>query len=486
MDAVAKSLGFTSLAVVFTFLWCSPVSGAIRPAGHVLVASGPFIAIQTDKSARSLTSGAEFYQGDKLWTGPRTRAQIRFSDGAIMTLRPDTEFSVDEYEFDEQNAENNKSFFSLIKGGFRTLTGLVARLRPDSYRVKTAYAIVGVRGTTYEVVDQSALYVAAWDGTISITNDADEMLLGFGQDYNYATVTSVNSVPKGDVQIPAPLQETVDPQLQEALVDPTEVRLVTAVENPIADILPPALSDAELQSLTLVGFAAVEGTGSVVKSPFGGRANDLASGVNPIIFDGSTTLRQGSAPAAGVTTDVSTLPGFPVSWGQWNATTTNPATVQPEFLNGTVTQDVTDTVFWITATPAAVMPTGTFNYSNVSGRFQGSGEAGPVNALTMSLDATLNFGSGAVTGNMQVGNGPRVSGFSDQWDVNVSGTFSSGQLNTTVTSGTVTVDAAVQPLSPTGTVSGVLTGPNGEGIAGAFDMQHGATNHVEGTFFVTQ
>ena len=192
MDAVAKSFGISSLAFAFILFWCSPASGAIRPAGHVLVTSGPFIAIQTDKSARSLTSGAEFYQGDKLWTGPRTRAQIRFSDGAIMTLRPDTEFSVDEYEFDEQNADNNKSFFSLIKGGFRTLTGLVARLRPDSYKVKTAYAIVGVRGTTYEVLDQSALYVAAWDGTISITNDAAEMLVGFGQDYNYATIISMN------------------------------------------------------------------------------------------------------------------------------------------------------------------------------------------------------------------------------------------------------------------------------------------------------
>ncbi len=259
MDAVAKSFGFTSLVIALTFFSYSPADAAIRPAGHVLVTSGPFIAIQTDKSARSLTSGAEFYQGDKLWTGPRTRAQIRFSDGAIMTLRPDTEFSVDEYEFDEQNANSNKSFFSLIKGGFRTLTGLVARLRPDSYKIKTAYAIVGVRGTTYEVLDQSALYVAAWDGTISITNNADEMLVGFGQDYNYATVTSVNSAPKGDVQIPAPLQETVDPQLQEALVDPTEVRLVTAVENPIAGVLPPPLRHKQNSQVSIVWVSPLYG-----------------------------------------------------------------------------------------------------------------------------------------------------------------------------------------------------------------------------------
>ncbi|MEE8197019.1 MAG: hypothetical protein V3T69_07565, partial [Acidiferrobacterales bacterium] len=111
------SIPLTALAVILVSL-SSPLQAAIAPAGNVILANGPFVAIQSDRSARSLARGSEFYQGDKLWTGPRTRAQIRFSDGAIMTLRPDTEFSVDEYEFDDKDTSRNTSLFTLIKGGF--------------------------------------------------------------------------------------------------------------------------------------------------------------------------------------------------------------------------------------------------------------------------------------------------------------------------------------------------------------------------------
>jgi hypothetical protein len=242
----------------------------------------------------------------------------------------------------------------------------------------------------------------------------------------------------------------------------------------------------ELVNLNQVGVAAVSTPGP--SQPFVGEASDGAGG-SPIFLDigADEVLRQGAAPLLGSVTTV-TVAGFDVSWGAWDAAIGNEASIQGDPNTAVATQLISDPVFWITATPTptAAMPTGTFNYSNVLGRFQGAGEAGPVNALTMSLDATLNLGSGAVTGNMQVGNGPRVSGFDDQWDVNFSGNFTTGQLSTTVTGGTLTVDATVQPLSPTGTVNGVMTGPNGEGIAGAFNLQHGATNHVGGTFLVTQ
>lgn len=731
-NRTTKLFSVTSLAFSLLFLSCLPVRAALAPAGHVILADGPFIAIQTNASARSLSRGSEFYQGDRLWTGPRTRAQIRFSDGAIMTLRPDTEFSVDEYEFDQQNADNNKSFFTLLKGGFRTLTGLISKLRPDGYRVKTAYAIVGVRGTTYEVVDQNALYVAAWEGTISVSNNSAEMLLGFGQDFNYATVTSINSAPTGSVEVPPALQQPPDPGLQQAMVDPTETRLATAVSDPIEDVIPPRLSTTEVASLDRSGFATsggaspsfaslsaiasdgasgdplfwdlgqdivlrrdvpagtdtvttlssfpvsfgnwngaaspavalpdefgtvvpvvdpvywitlgtptalptgsvsyfsvgpvltgvgggsagssislnrfeadvdfgtgaltngelqvdngtnswdgfftgtvgggnftasldpgqstvsdgtttssaqgtldgsfAEGTGGIsgiggifdfeqagdasvhvegaffaredrrfsanelaslnqvgiaatssptATAPFVGEASDGAGG-SPIVFDvaGNEVLRQGTAPLLGsVTTDTTLGPGFAVSWGAWNASVGNEASIQGDPNTATPTQLISDPVYWITAaaTPAASLPTGTFTYGTVLG-FQGDGEAGPVNALAMNINATLNLGTGAITnGTMSVQNGPRVSGFVDQWIADLGGgSFSAGQLDVNVTTGTVSVDGAAPVGGVTGTVNGVLTGPNGEGLAGGFNLQQGATNHVDGTFLVTQ
>ena len=180
--------------------------------------------------------------------------------------------------------------------------------------------------------------------------------------------------------------------------------------------------------------------------------------------------------------------GFGINWGKWNATSETPATLQPDALDGTKVDNVTDTVFWITAapTPTAAMPTGTFTYATVLG-FQGKGEAGDVTAFGMNMNATLNLGTGTIsTGTMSVQNGPRASGFQDQWVADLTnGTFTSGQLNVNVTNGSVLVDGLPQG-SPTGTVKGSLTGPNGEGLAGAFNLQQGTSNHVEGTFMVRQ
>jgi hypothetical protein len=488
-DTAVQSIAVSSLALIFFLVFSSPAQSAIAPAGHVIVTSGPFIAIQSDRSARSLTSGSEFYQGDTLWTGPRTRAQVRFSDGAIMTLRPDTEFRVEEYEFDEQNVENNRSIFSLIKGGFRTLTGLVARLRPDSYKVKTAYAIVGVRGTTYETVVNSALYVAAWDGTISITNNSAEMLLGFGQDYNYATVTSINSEPTGNLQVPPPLQQTVDPDLAQPLVDPTETRLVTAIENPISDILTERITPEELASLDRTGFAAFTGAGT--GAPLSGAANDIdtetATAGNPILFDPTaggpegTVLRQGDALAGPSFTDTS-LAGFPVSFGFWDATQATPATLQRNALDGSDIEFVESPVVWMTLFPAtSPLPlTGTISYDTLLS-FSGISNAGGI-TLT-GFDAQLNFASGALTGNMSITD-PVAT-----WDVDFAGTLLSPQFSATANSATSTYDDGTGAVAGvTGAVTGSLTGNASGfgaqaplGIGGVFDFEFGA-NDVAGTF----
>lgn len=483
LGRLSSSLVVASLAVSL-FSWCSPVTAAIKPIGAVVAANGPFIAIQTDKSARSLTRGSEFYEGDRLWTGPRTKAQIRFSDGAIMTLRPDTEFSVDEYEFDAANAANNKSLFTLVKGGFRTLTGLITRLRPDSYKVKTTYAIVGVRGTTYETVIDSGLYVAAWQGTVSVGNEESELLLGFGQNFNYARVSSANSAPTGLLQTPPQLLETIDPALQEAVLNPTELRPTTGL---LQDGVDARLTAAEVASLDRRGVAVSNSAN--VPPLLQGLSSD-GSGGSPILFDvgADAVLRQGSAPASGVQAKVG---GFDVSFGQWNASLSNPASLQTDATDASVSTAVTSDIFWITALPSAVPSAGTGTYSNVVA-FQGAGERGPIQAFAVS--ATVDFGAATVGGTMQIQNGP-LTGFRDNWDLSFSGGINGPSISANVTGGTVLVGGTPQPGTLNGSIVGTLTGPQtlvsaGTGpdaMAGAFDLRNtGTTNYVQGTFLTRQ
>ena len=462
-DRTAKFLSVTSLTFSLLFLWCMPVRASLEPAGHVILTNGPFIAIQTNASARSLSRGSEFYQGDRLWTGPRTQAQIRFSDGAIMTLRPDTEFSVDEYQFDEKNADNNTSLFTLIKGGFRTLTGLISKLRPDGYRVKTAYAIVGVRGTTYEVVDQSALYVAAWEGTISVTNNKSEMLLGFGQDYNYATITSINSVPKGTVEVPPPLQQAPDPGLQQAMVDPTETRLVTSLAN---DGIDARLSPADVASLTEVGFAT---TNSAIgtNTTYSGAASD-GSVSSPIFLTTTNDVLRGGPPSTTISPNPNT-PAFAstITWGAWDS-----ASLQTDPGDASVVTSIPSQTFWITMQPVTNIPTGTFNYG--PGGFGGVGNDSVVGAVTVAnFFGAVDFGTGDINGNMA------VQGGSKTWAMSFSGNFTGSTFDVGA-SGNVT--GCTNCAS--GNIAGAFSGTAAQSMGGVFNFSENGnpTNNVNGVF----
>ncbi len=459
LGRLSSSLAVASLAVSL-FSWCSPVSAAIQPIGAVVATNGPFIAIQTDKSARSLTRGSEFYLGDRLWTGPRTKAQIRFSDGAIMTLRPDTEFSVDEYEFDAANAANNKSLFTLVKGGFRTLTGLITRLRPDSYKVKTTYAIVGVRGTTYETVIDSGLYVAAWQGTVSVGNEESELLLGFGQNFNYARVSSANSAPTGLLQTPPQLLETIDPRLQEALIVPIETRPVTGL---LQDGLDARLTATELASLTHFGMATVPASRSGLSGP----ASD-GSIASPIIFGTATdtVLREGGTGTL-LTTNTSTPT---VAWGAWNG-----GLLQPNPQDASDTVSIANPVFWVTLQPATSLPaTGVVTYGPAGSSGAGVGSAG--NANVSFVSATVNFGTANLTGTMQVRDPIHV------WDASFTGKLSGSSFALPATGA---IDSAPNTLQ--GSVNGALSGVPALGLGGmggVFDFQQvGDPNlYVNGVF----
>jgi hypothetical protein len=242
----------------------------------------------------------------------------------------------------------------------------------------------------------------------------------------------------------------------------------------------------ELASLNQTGIAVFSGPSA--GGPFVGEASDGAGG-SPIIFDiaGDEVLRQDAAPLFGtVTTDTTTLgAAFPVSWGAWNASVTNPALIQTDPNDGAVGTAVTAPVFWITAVPTPSVPaTGTVSYTNVVGS-QGLGDAGPVTG--MSMNATVNFATAAVNGTMIVDNG--VAGPpADTWLANFSGSINNASVSTTLDPATSTFsDGGLPPVTGvTGSIDGTLTGPNAEGIAGAFDFQSGATNFVGGTFFVRQ
>lgn len=206
------SLSFILLSLALLVL-ITPLSGlaeAPAVAGHVIIAKGTVNARSAEGEARPLRRRSPFYAGEVLVTGQGSMAQVRFEDGALLSLKPETEFRVDRYRFEAEGGEGDESISTLLKGGFRTITGAIGKQDPDSYKVTTPVATIGVRGTHYEVALTDQLVVAVWEGGVEVRNDQGKIDLGVGGNYNFAAIKSANQPPRGLLKPPPGLEGGVD------------------------------------------------------------------------------------------------------------------------------------------------------------------------------------------------------------------------------------------------------------------------------------
>jgi hypothetical protein len=134
-----------AMALVATTAWAN---------GTVQQLSGTISVQKPDGTTRVLARQSEVGKGDTLNTERDSYAQVKFSDGAVMTLKPNTRIKIEDFSFDEAQPAKDSSTLSLLKGGLRMITGLVGkRGNQDALRLGTATATIGIRGTTFTVDD---------------------------------------------------------------------------------------------------------------------------------------------------------------------------------------------------------------------------------------------------------------------------------------------------------------------------------------------
>jgi hypothetical protein len=156
-------------------------------AGRFLSVVGDVRVIGGDGARRTAERGAEFRQGDTIVTGPSALAQLRTADGGLVSVRADTEMKLDKFAYAGEKDSNASFLVSLVKGGFRTITGLIGRANRDGYKVNTPSATIGIRGTHYEVVHvlpqaaaqqaPAGTYNRVYDGITTFQNKAGVLVL---------------------------------------------------------------------------------------------------------------------------------------------------------------------------------------------------------------------------------------------------------------------------------------------------------------------
>lgn len=136
-----------TLAVAFLLL----ASGTVRAqsAGEVEFSRGVGFAQTPGEAPRTLGRGLPLREGDRLTTSEGASAIIKLQDGTRMTVRPNSELVLQQYQFRE-NAPDNSFLMQLVRGGFRAVTGVISRNSPNAARIQTNTATIGIRGTDFD------------------------------------------------------------------------------------------------------------------------------------------------------------------------------------------------------------------------------------------------------------------------------------------------------------------------------------------------
>jgi len=121
-----------------------------RVVGRVVLVKGRLTAFGPDGTARELKKSGSVFEGDTLETGSNDFAVLAFRDDSRVTLQSDSRFKVEQYRY--QGDEGDGAFFRLFRGGLRVFTGLMTRKRPAAFKVGTPTAVVGVRGTGFDLL----------------------------------------------------------------------------------------------------------------------------------------------------------------------------------------------------------------------------------------------------------------------------------------------------------------------------------------------
>lgn len=202
----------------------APWSAALAaPAGRVLAATGEVSALRAGVTVK-LARDATVESGDTIRTGENSNAQLRFTDGSIVALRPDSQFVIEGYSFRAADpaAPQDRGVFSLIKGGLRTITGLIGKQDRNDYLMKTPTATVGIRGTHYALVlcqqncrhadgslSRDGLYGNVLEHSIVLKNAAQER--EFGKDEVFY-VADAQTPPEKLLAPPSFLRDRLDGQ----------------------------------------------------------------------------------------------------------------------------------------------------------------------------------------------------------------------------------------------------------------------------------
>jgi hypothetical protein len=137
------AIALSALALVAA---ATPARGqSSPPAGRIKVVSGSAFIVRNGQSTPTQV-GQLVFEGDALRTEADGRIGATLNDETRLSLGPSSEIRINQFQY--APAEGRLGFvLGIVRGVVSYVSGRIAKLAPDSIRLETPSAIVGIRGT---------------------------------------------------------------------------------------------------------------------------------------------------------------------------------------------------------------------------------------------------------------------------------------------------------------------------------------------------
>ena len=169
---------------------------------------GMAYAVSISGEKRELEKGSDIDVGDTVISETAAHVQLRFTDGGFVSLAPQSEFRVNAYSYSGKADGSERIAMELIKGGLRTISGLIGKAIQSAYEMKTKVATIGIRGTEYTVVYGESVSGTVSAGAVAVCNAGGCLDVSHGQSY-YVKDETIKPVFIGKAAVLSPRQPVI-------------------------------------------------------------------------------------------------------------------------------------------------------------------------------------------------------------------------------------------------------------------------------------
>jgi hypothetical protein len=141
------------LFALATVLLTAPAMAA--DIGLIKVSKG---SVQIERGGARVPAavGASLRPSDVIVTGADGSAGITFTDNSLVSVGPNSVFAIEKYSFDS-TTHAGQFEGNLRQGRLAAVSGKMVKQSPESMKIRTPSAVMGVRGTEFVVqVDEPA------------------------------------------------------------------------------------------------------------------------------------------------------------------------------------------------------------------------------------------------------------------------------------------------------------------------------------------